>query len=233
MSPFRQVTVSIVSAILSLGGSFSFGQVSPQREEEVLVNASKRPFSFDAKAMQRAAAAFNESRQLAPKAPLRFRAIDRAPTGDALRIWIERGDTVETISTDSDDLLTLPNSAFADGAHLRANRSKESLTLSPEVLSPGTGPNVRRLGDLRLQCRVGWALMIDETPLYIRTSFAMAGGMCKSGKIAYYPYAGFRVSNAEWRGITELHTVPVTKTGMYRPPIHDRSISDDAIIELK
>jgi hypothetical protein len=233
MSPLRQATTGAVSAALFLAASLCFAQSPPQPEEEVLVNASKTPFAIDAKALQRAAAAFNKDRSLAPEAPLRFRATDRAPTGEALRIWIERGDTVETVLIGADGLLTLPQLAFADGARLLANRSQDGLSLFPEILSPSTSLHARRIGDLRLQCRVGWALELDEIPLYVRTSFAMAGGMCKSGKIAYHPYAGFRVSSAELRGITDSQPVPVTKGGAYRPPIHERSLNNDAIIDLK
>jgi hypothetical protein len=239
MSPLRQATAGAVSAALFLGASLSLGQPLPSPAEaaspddEVLVNASKSPFSIDAKALQRAAAAFDKDRSLAPEAPLRFRARDRTPTGEALRIWIERGDAIETVLIDADGLLTLPQLAFADGARLLANRSQDGLSLFPEILSPSTSLHARRIGDLRLQCRVGWALELDEIPLYVRTSFAMAGGMCKSGKIAYHPYAGFRVSSAELRGITDSQPVPVTKGGAYRPPIHERSLNNDAIIDLK
>jgi hypothetical protein len=202
-------------------------------DDEVLVNASKSPFSIDAKALRRAAAVFDKDRSLAPEAPLRFRATDRTPTGETLRIWIELGDFVEPILVGADGLLILPKSAFADGARLLANRSQDGLSLFPEILSPSTSLHTRRIGDLRLQCRVGWALELDQIPLYVRTSFAMAGGMCKSGKIAYHPYVGFRVSSAELRGITDSQPVPVTKGGAYRPPIHERSLNNDAIIDLK
>ena len=239
MNPFRQATVGTVSAALFFGVPLSFGQSLPSPGEaalpndEVLVNASKSPFSIDGKALRRAAAAFDKDRSLAPEAPLRFRARDRTPTGEALRIWIERGDSVETILVGADGLLILPKTAFADGARLLANRSQDGLSLFPEVLSPSTSLHARRLGDLRLECRVGWALELDEIPLYIRTSFAMAGGVCKSGKIAYHPYVGFRVSSAELRGITDSQPVPVTKGGAYLPPIHERSLNNDVIIDLK
>jgi len=233
MKLHRQVTAGLIAVAMSLCVSLSFGRSQQDPEEEVLVNASKRPFAVDAKALQRASAAFDKDRSLAPEAPLRFRARDRTPTGEALRIWIERGDSVETILVGADGLLILPKTAFADGARLLANRSQDGLSLVPEILSPSTSLHARRLGDLRLQCRVGWALELDEIPLYIRTSFAMAGGVCKSGKIAYHPYVGFRVSSAELRGITDSQPVPVTKGGAYLPPIHERSLNNDVIIDLK
>jgi hypothetical protein len=238
MSPLRQATAGAVSAALFLGVSLSLGQSLPQPEEEVLVNASKSPFLIDAKALRRAAAAFDKDRSLAPEAPLRFRATDRAPTGEALRIWIERGDTVETVLVGTDGLLSLPQLAFADGARLLANRSKEALTLNPEILTPGTALHTRRLGDLRLQCRVELSLYIHEEPLYIRALMPPVGMVCNSKNFGYYVNAGFEVESIEIRGADAYKAVRGDRSkafsrGGYAAPLGDRSISDDAIIELK
>lgn len=238
MSPLRQATAGAVSAALFLGVSLCFAQSPPQPEEEVLVNASKSPFLIDAKALRRAAAAFDKDRALAPEAPLRFRATDRAPTGEALRIWIERGDTVETVLVGTDGLLSLPQLAFADGARLLANRSKEALTLNPEILTPGTALHTRRLGDLRLQCRVELSLYIHEEPLYIRALMPPVGMVCNSKNFGYYVNAGFEVESIEIRGADAYKAVRGDRSkafsrGGYAAPLGDRSISDDAIIELK
>jgi hypothetical protein len=238
MKHFRQATVGAVSATLFLGVSLCFAQSPPQPEEEVLVNASKSPFLIDAKALRRAAAAFDKDRSLAPEAPLRFRATDRAPTGEALRIWIERGDTVETVLVGTDGLLSLPQLAFADGARLLANRSKEALTLNPEILTPGTALHTRRLGDLRLQCRVELSLYIHEEPLYIRALMPPVGMVCNSKNFGYYVNAGFEVESIEIRGADAYKAVRGDRSkafsrGGYAAPLGDRSISDDAIIELK
>jgi hypothetical protein len=245
MNFVRQATVGAVSAVLFLGVSLSFGQSisSPDEavlpDDEVLVNASKSPFSIDAKALRRAAAAFDKDRSLAPEAPLRFRATDRAPTDEALRIWIERDDDVETIAVGADGLLSLPPTAFAKGARLQANRSGKDLKMLPEILSPGTTLRVRRFGDLRLQCRVTLSFTLDELPLYIRAMVPPVGMVCNSKNFGYYVYTGFQVESAEIRGADAYKAVrgdksmAITKGGDYVAPLHDRSISDDAIIELK
>ena len=54
----------------------ALGQAIPAAGEEVVVEATKSPFSIDAKALRSAAAAFNKDRSLAPEAPLRFRVIE-------------------------------------------------------------------------------------------------------------------------------------------------------------
>ena len=245
MNFVRQATVGAVSAVLFLGVSLSFGQSIPSPDEavlpddEVLVNASKSPFSIDAKALRRAAAVFDKDRSLAPEAPLRFRVIDYTPKAEPLRIWIERDDDVETVAVGADGLLSLPQFAFADGTRLHANRSEEALTLTPEILSPGTALHTRRLGDLRLQCRVDLALRIYEEPLYVRALMPPVSMVCNSKNFGYYVYTGFPVESAEIPGADAYKTVrgdkskTISMRGGYAAPLGDRSISDDAIIELK
>ena len=245
MNFVHQATVGAVSAVLFLGVSLSFGQSLPSPDEatlpndEVLVNASKSPFSIDAKALRRAAAVFDKDRSLAPEAPLRFRVVDYTPKAEPLRIWIERDDDVETVAVGADGLLSLPQVAFADGARLHANRSEEALTLTPEILSPGTALHTRRLGDLRLQCRVDLALRIYEEPLYVRALMPPVSMVCNSKNFGYYVYTGFPVESAEIPGADAYKTVrgdkskTISMRGGYAAPLGDRSISDDAIIELK
>ena len=245
MNFVRQATVGAVSAVLFLGVSLSFGQSIPSPDEavlpddEVLVNASKSPFSIDAKALRRAAAVFDKDRSLAPEAPLRFRVIDYTPKAEPLRIWIERDDDVETVAVGADGLLSLPQFAFADGTRLHANRSEEALTLTPEILSPGTALHTRRIGDLRLQCLVDLALRIYEEPLYVRALMPPVSMVCNSKNFGYYVYTGFQVESAEIRGADAYKAVmgdkskTISMRGGYAAPLGDRSISDDAIIELK
>lgn len=221
-----------VQAVPLVGKSF------PGAGEEVVVEASKSPFSIDAKALRRAAASFDKHRPLAPEAPLKFRVKDRTPSAETLRIWIERGDAVETVTPGDDGLLTLPPAAFAEGARLGANRSDKGLALEPEILSPGTTLRTRRFGDLRLQCRVALSLHLDELPLYLRAVAPPVGVICNSKNFGYYAYADPGVESAEIRGAEASGRASVTERkrfygGGYAAPLGDRSIGDDAIIEFK
>jgi hypothetical protein len=211
--------------------------VDPGAGEEVVVTGSKSPFVVDSRALRRAAKAFDKDRSLAPQAPLRFRVIDYTPKGEALRIWIERGDAVETLEVGADGLLTLPEAAFADGARLLANRSDKALKMFAEILSPGTTLRTRRLGDLRLQCRVELSFNIGGAPIYIRAVMPPVGVVCNSRNFGFYAYTGFTANSAEIRGgsVSGRARVAVGNLydGGYAAPLGDRSISDDAIIELK
>lgn len=213
------------------------GQTDSGAGEEVVVEASKSPFAIDAKALRRAAATYEKDRSLAPEAPLRFRVIDRTPNAESLRIWIERGDVAETVAVGADGLLSLPPTAFAKGARVHANRSGKGLKMLPEILSPGTTLRVRRFGDLRLQCRVTLSFTLDELPLYIRAMVPPVGMVCNSGSFGFHPYVDMPVESAEIRGAKTAKRVWVgadgSFAGTYVAPLGERSIGDEAIIELK
>ena len=102
---------------------------------------------------------FERERTLAPHAALRFRLLPRLPNarmeGISLRV---AGDSLSLpITLDQDLSFVLPRSeqALRQDAAVVANRRSDSLTWRAWVRSPGLAPGTRRLGDLRLECRVG------------------------------------------------------------------------------
>ncbi len=102
---------------------------------------------------------FERERALAPAASLRFRLLPRLPKarmeGITLRV---AGDNLSLpIVLDEQLSFVLPSSeqAIAQDAAVVANRRSDSMTWRAWVQSPGLAPGTRRLGDLRLECRVG------------------------------------------------------------------------------
>jgi len=60
------------------------------------------------------------------------------------------------IALDSDLGFSLPQDARAanDGAYVSTNRQAKSFAWRVDIRSPGVPPNMRRLGDLRLECKI-------------------------------------------------------------------------------
>jgi hypothetical protein len=102
---------------------------------------------------------FEREHALAPAATLRFRLLPRLPAstldGVTLRV---AGDSVSLpLALAPDHSFALPRDAQAlrEDAAVVANRKSDSMTWRAWVQTPGLAPDVRRLGDLRLECRVG------------------------------------------------------------------------------
>jgi hypothetical protein len=176
---------AVVALVLVLSGPAWAQVAAPEASMETKVEVSgvKDPELRPYRIMSRGLDAFDKHHALAPSASLRFElknqdGTTQSPDGLALRL---SGDTVDLLlALDSDATFILPRSqeAFDDNADLVLNRKKSRMHWRPRVRSPGVPENVRRLGDLRLECEVAWAVMKDEINIVARTAMAVVGGMC-------------------------------------------------------
>jgi hypothetical protein len=210
---------------------------------EVQVDGTRHPELKPYRAMLAGLDAFDQNRALAPNATLKFRLWQRnVPIGDpqnwngvSLRI---AGDQLSIpLPISAEGTFTLPRSqaAYDENADLVVNRKKSTIGFYSVVRSPGTPDNVRRLGDLRLQCRVQIAMSKDELNFAQRAFFntVFLGGDWCSAK-----YAKFGLTLEKWamqatvvdKGLRK--PLPVNGYGM-TTPVQDKSLSDDALVSLE
>ncbi|MDO8284035.1 MAG: hypothetical protein Q7T69_03415 [Rhodoferax sp.] len=94
-----------------------------------------------------------------PDAELRFKLLPRKPGTDMQTITLAVvGDTVDfLVPIAMDHTFTLPRNALAlqEDAQVIPNRRALSMTWRTDIRTPGLPPDTRRLGDLRLECKVG------------------------------------------------------------------------------
>ncbi len=97
-------------------------------------------------------AVFEQQRELAPRASLRFRVLHGG--GGALTLWLKSpaGQMPLPLTPDS----TFNPTALSDGQSIVAAPDNHAgpLAWRPDIRSPGLPPHSRRLGDLRLECLV-------------------------------------------------------------------------------
>lgn len=194
---------AVVALVLVLSGSAWAQVTAPEAgmETKVEVSGVKDPELRPYRIMSRGLDAFDKHHGLAPGASLRFAlknedGTTQSPDGLALRL---SGDTVDLpLALDGDATFILPRSqeAFDDNADLVLNRKKSRMRWRPRVRSPGVPDNVRRLGDMRLECEVAWAVMKDEIGIVMRSAMAVVGGMCHAPMTALYYRAPKRLAAA-------------------------------------
>ncbi|WP_084181450.1 hypothetical protein [Polaromonas glacialis] len=96
---------------------------------------------------------------LSPNGSLRFKLLPRRLDTDLNRIEMEViGTTVDfpvPIAPDQTFTLARHQKAYDENAQVSPNRRAQSMTWRTEIKTPGLPPGTRRLGDLRLECRVG------------------------------------------------------------------------------
>ncbi|WP_207221267.1 hypothetical protein [Pseudoduganella lutea] len=150
-------------ALFGMGGTLAAPPV-PQSVAppvpSVAVTATRDPVDKSYRRMLRGMDRFaREAPALAPDASLRFRLLPRLPETRMEGIEMKVvGDTLALpVPVGADNGFTLDRNerAWREDAALVANRRTASMTWRADVRSPGVPEGMRRLGDLRLECRVG------------------------------------------------------------------------------
>lgn len=126
----------------------------------IAAKANPDPVEKSYRKMIQAMDLFDRERGLsAPGATLRFKLLPRRRDTDMNRIEMEVvGSTAGfalPIAPDGTFTLERSQQAYDENAQVSPNRRAQSMTWRTEIRTPGLPPHTRRLGDLRLECRVG------------------------------------------------------------------------------
>jgi hypothetical protein len=141
------------------GGSVSNSPGAPPALDPVTVES--RPHDRDEKPYRnllRAMRVFDENRQTAPGAVLRFKVFPwhNASVMQGLELSLRGNSIKRNIPLADDGSFSLERDPLAveDDAWVVSNRTNKSLAWRPDIRTPGLPPNTRRLGDLRLECEI-------------------------------------------------------------------------------
>jgi hypothetical protein len=178
----------------------------------------------------------DQFRALAPGADFRFvlRPPPGAPAKD-LSLRIADGANSVHVPVAEDNTFELPRLAAFENAdaELLLNVKKGQARWRPLVRTPGLAPDTRRLGDLRLECEIRWAVEYDELPFVKRNVFRALGGPCHSGKVTVHfgvsrPLASATMVDGERRRELRLDDGGYS----FIPPLHDDAFDNEALVQL-
>ena len=135
----------------------------------VTVTALHDPVDKSYRKMLKGRALFEALHAEAPGATLRYRLLPRRPDTDMRGITVSVvGDSFEQpvpVAADATFALGFDSRAVEEDASVRPNRKAGTLTWRVDIRTPGLPSGVRRLGDLRLECRVGMeAGLVSQYP---------------------------------------------------------------------
>jgi hypothetical protein len=140
--------------------------------DTVHVSTLRNPELRKYKAILAGLDSFEKHHTLAPNIPeLRFRVMPRhgagLPAQPKVRIEGE-DDFVLPLALDAANRFSVPRSEAALDAsgELVLNQKRSNYRIVPDVRTPGLPDHVRRLGDLRLECKVTVAIAKEEIPLF-------------------------------------------------------------------
>ena len=230
-------------------------------QNTVTVKSTRDPVDKSYRKMIQGMELFERERALAPTATLRFQLLPRLPDVDMRGITLRiAGDTVSVpVDIDENNFFVLPRNAQAlqEDAAVLASRKTASMTWRARIETPGLPAGTRRLGDLRLECRVGKqaGLVSNSSPLFgwISDALTTAEGVCTSPDGNYLFFAERPIFAVTLRAGTRVETLPfsmlyagsdltpdmlpfcdcqVLRDRTYYVPLWDASWPDDTLVEF-
>lgn len=173
--------------------------------------------------------------QASPQFILKPRRLDVSLSGVSLRLASDESSLVIPLAANGSFVLPRDEQAAAQKAELMINRKKEMFRWWPLVQTPGLASQHRRLGDLRLECEMFWAIHYDDLPFVARNLMRTVGGPCQTRKVILsFP--------ADWMGLQaatlvqgerRLSLLVDKEKSMYSITLYNPDFTDDALIELQ
>lgn len=210
----------------------------------VVINGTRSPDLQPYRYMLSGLDAFDDHHALAPTAAeVRFRLTrrDKAPAdaldGLAVRISGEHSDI--PLPLDAQQRFTLPRNEQAEeeSADIVLNKKKRDFSFRPDVRSAGVPDGMRRLGDIRLECRVLVAIGKNHIPFMLRAminTLTLSTDWCGWEKFMYGVRSDERIASATLLDGANRVPLKVGKDGVsYTVPLGDKRYADDALIALE
>lgn len=180
--------------------------------------------------------AFEKFHSLAPAATLKFQLIsDTKEIGfDKVTLRVSGDATEVALTVGNDGAFVLPRiaSAVADNAVIISNMPKGLLRWRGDIHSPDVPADARRLGDLRLECEVGWAVNREDMSFVARNSLSLLGGLCHAKMVGLRFQAPRPLVSVMLVSGQRKLALPIDPSAkrVFSPPLADTSWDDDSLI---
>ncbi len=257
-----RVLVRVIFGLAVLAGPSAVLAQAAGQPATVKVQSTRDPVDKSYRKMIKGMERFAREHALAPNAPLRFQLLPRLPTVDMTGITLRvAGDTVSLpVSVAADNSFVLPRNELAlrEDAAVVANRKTTSMTWRAQIVTPGLPAGTRRLGDMRLECRVGVeaGLVSNSSPLFqwINDALTSPEQVCGSPNGNYLFFADRPLFAVRLRAGERVETLPfsmlyaggeqtradleycdcqVMLDRTFYAPIWDSSWPDDTLVEFE
>lgn len=227
-------------ALLAAGGAMAQETTAQEPPEEAVqvveVSGVKNPELKPYRQMVKGIDAFEKFHSLAPAASLRFQllGVNKDVAFDKVSLKLSGSNTDVSLPIAADGTFILPRlqAAVDDNAELVSNKPKGMLRWRGDIRSPGVPANARRLGDLRLECEIGWAVNREDMSFMTRNSLSAIGGLCHSKMVGLRYQAPRRLAGVSLVSGERRATLRIDADNkrVFWPPLADSSWNDDSLI---
>jgi hypothetical protein len=251
--------LTAIALALALCGGAAGAAAQDDDVQKVPVNGVKNPEMKSYRAVWKGLETFDDQHALAPAVPqLRFRVMTNRSknkcigmcgttalavpgAGEQFALRIAGDDVSVQVPIAADGYFVVPRSEalYDANADLILNQKKGSYKMSVEVRTPGLPENVRRLGDLRLECKVQVAIVKEEIPLWIvalANSVLLTRDWCSASlgkeQVNFSFFSPSTVASATMSYGDRSVQLENGKHS-YSVRLGDRSWPDDALVQLR
>jgi len=210
--------------------------------KQVTVAGSKDPDWKPYRKMLDGIDAFDHYHSLAPQARLKFILRPQQPqlTASDLKLRIVGGNVNIEVPIAADLTFSVPRdeSAAKDDADLRLSTKKGLFRWRPDIHTAGIPVGTRRLGDLRLECEVRWAIDKFDASLIKLAYLVPLGGVCHTSRSRVFYSTNAPITSATLVSGSRRENFPAERLdakdrARYSPPLHDQSWPDDTLVEFE
>ena len=191
------------------------------------ITALKNPVDKSYRRMVKGMDLFERDHALAPEASLRYRLLQRKPGGEIERapVYVIGRSFNERLTVGADHTFALARErkALNEDAVVRSERRAETMTWRADIRTPGLPSNVRRLGDLRLECEVGMeAGLVSQYSVLDRVFDFFENGReyCSAPQQKYLYFADRPLFSVTLKSGERRETLPIQK--LYAATINGR-----------
>ncbi len=256
----------VLAATSVIASNVCWAQQTAAAAPSVTVSAVRNPVDKSYRKIVRGMDLFEQHHATAPGATLRFKLLPRLEDtnmdGIALKIVGDSMSLPVPVAPDRSFALERNATLLKEDASVMPNRKADSMTWRADIRSPGVPAGMRRLGDLRLECRVGLeaGLISQGTPIIgqvARLITTTLSDPCASANVNYFFFAERALFNVTlvhgarreslpasrlYSGATKR---PVSKSSLkyvdaqvlldhtYFAPLGDLSWPDDTLLEFE
>lgn len=214
----------------------------PEASQQVSVSGTRDPDWKPYRKMLAGMDAFEHYHSLAPQTELKF--ILRPQQADLTVAGLKLGILGNNVSIEvpiaSDYTFSLPrdDAAAKDDADVQLSSKKGLFRWRPDIHTPGLAAGTRRLGDLRLECEVRWAVDKFDSSFLQLAYLLPLGGACHTSRSRIFYASSAAITGVTLVSNSRRESLPAERLNQkdhtrYAPPLHDTSWPDDTLLEFE
>jgi hypothetical protein len=225
--------ISLLFVIASLAQQSLAQEVPAKEADRVEISSYRGPELRSYSQMLKGLQAYQEKQQLAPNSELYFILIPKRSDIplEGLSMRLASDETSIKIPIDATGKFQLPFIELKNDNEydLILNRPKGQFYIKPYVKSAGLQDDTKRMGDLRLECQVRWAIEKQDVSFVFSTYVKLlaSGNPCTSNTVAVFFYAPKSVNTVAIDTPKKKYDIRVESSGQYTLPLQETDISDD------